>query len=54
MIITPPEKDITLPSEDVCFELALNNWINCLATSAVYQLPDLSAVGEAGVVKLGS
>ena len=28
VIVTPPEKDITLPTEDVCFELSTNNWIN--------------------------
>ena len=52
VIITPPEKDITLPSEDVCFELSTQQLDKLLKAAAVYQLPDLSAVGEAGVVKL--
>ena len=52
VIITPPEKDITLPSEDVCFELSTQHLDKLLNAAAVYQLPDLSAVGEAGVVKL--
>ena len=52
VIVTPPEKDITLPSEDVCFEVNTDQLEKLLKASAVYQLPDLSAVGEAGVIKL--
>jgi hypothetical protein len=52
VIITPPEKEINLPSEDVCFELSTEQLDRLLKASAVYQLPDISAVGEAGVVKL--
>jgi hypothetical protein len=52
VIITPPDKDIVLPSQDVCFELSTQQLDKLLKASAVYQLPDLSAVGEAGVVKL--
>ena len=52
VIVTPPEKEITLPSEDVCFELSTSELDKLLKASAVYQLPDLSAIGEAGVVKL--
>ena len=52
VIVAPPEKSITLPSEDVSFTLDSNNLIQLLKASAVYGLPDLSAVGEAGVVKL--
>ena len=52
VIITPPEKDITLPSEDVCFEVSTDQLEKLLKASAVYQLPDLSAVGESGVIKL--
>ena len=52
VIVTPPDKAITLPSEDVCFELSTNQLDKLLKASSVYQLPDLSAVGEAGVVKL--
>ena len=52
VIVTPPEKDITLPSEDVCFEVSTDQLEKLLKASAVYQLPDLSAVGENGVVKL--
>ena len=52
VIVTPPEKDITLPTEDVCFELNTQQLDKLLKAAAVYQLPDLSAIGEAGVVKL--
>jgi len=52
VIVTPPEKDINLPSEDVCFLLDTKELDKLLKAAAVYQLPDLSVVGEAGVVKL--
>ena len=52
VIVTPPEKDITLPTEDVCFELSTQQLDRLLKAAAVYQLPDLSAIGENGVVKL--
>ena len=52
VIISPPEKDIILPSDDVSFKLGSENLTSLLKAAAVYQLPDLSAVGEAGVVKL--
>ena len=52
VIVTPPEKEITLPSEDVCFELSTSVLEKLLKAAAVYQVPDLSAVGENGVVKL--
>jgi hypothetical protein len=52
VIVTPPEKDISLPTEDVCFELSTEQLDKLLKAAAVYQLPDISAVGEAGVVKL--
>jgi len=52
VIVTPPEKEIALPSEDVCFELSTDQLEKLLKASAVYQLPDLSAVGANGVVKI--
>ena len=52
VIVTPPEKAIQLPSEDVTFELSTDQLEKLLKASAVYQLPDLAAVGENGVVKL--
>ena len=52
VIVTPPEKAINLPSEDVCFELSTDQLDKLLKAAAVYQLPDISAVGESGVIKL--
>lgn len=52
VIISPPEKEIQLPSQDVCFQLDSVTLEKLVKAAAVYQLPDLSAVGEAGVVKL--
>ena len=52
VIVSPPEKSITLPSEDVCFELDTQVLGTLMKAAAIYQVPDLSVVGEAGVVKL--
>ena len=52
VIVSPPDKEIVLPSEDVCFVLNTQQLDKLLKAAAIYQLPDLSAVGEAGVVKL--
>jgi len=52
VITAPPEKEINLPTEDVCFQLDSTALDKLLKAAAVYQLPDLSAIGEAGVVKL--
>ena len=52
VIISPPEKEITLPSEDVHFQLESSALDKLLKAAAVYQLPDFSVIGEAGVVKL--
>jgi hypothetical protein len=52
VIVAPPEKEINLPTEDVCFQLDSTALDKLLKAAAVYQLPDLSAIGEAGVVKL--
>ena len=52
VIISPPDKDIQLPSQDVCFQLDSTSLEKLVKAAAVYQLPDLSAIGEAGVIKL--
>ena len=51
-IVTPPDKEITLPSEDVTFELSTQQLDRLLKAAAIYQLPDLSVIGENGVVKV--
>ena len=52
VIIAPPEKEITLPSQDVCFQLDSVTLEKLIKAAAVYQLPDMSAIGENGVIKL--
>ena len=52
VIVSPPEKEIQLPSKDVCFQVDSVTLEKLVKASAVYQLPDLSAVGEAGVIRL--
>lgn len=52
VIVAPPEKDIDLPSEDVCFQLDHSQLDKLIKAAAVYKLPDLSAIGEAGVIRL--
>ena len=52
VITAPPEKDITLPTKDVCFQLDSASLEKLVKAAQVYQLPDLSAIGEAGVIKL--
>ena len=52
VIITPPEKSIDLPSEDVTFDLSTDQLDKLLKAAAIYQLSDLSVVGGDGVVKV--
>ena len=52
VIVKPPDKTIELPSEDVTFELSTDQLDKLLKAAAIYQLPDLSVVGENGAVKL--
>ena len=52
VIITPPEKPITLPTEDVSFKLSTDQLDKLLKAAAISQLPDLSVIGANGVVQL--
>ena len=52
VIVTPPEKEITLPSEDVNFTLSTDQLDKLLKAAGIYQLPDLTVVGRNGVVKI--
>ncbi len=51
-IITPPEKPITLPSEDAVFDLSTDQLDKLLKAAGIYQLPDLAVIGGDGVVKV--
>ena len=52
VIVAPPEKEIQLPTQDVSFQMDSVTLEKLVKAAAVYQLPDLSAIGEAGVIKL--
>ena len=52
VIVTPPDKTLTLPTADVAFVLNTYDLDRLLKAAAIYQLPDLSAVGQGGVVNL--
>ena len=51
-IVTPPEKPITLPSEDAVFDLSTDQLDKLLKAAGIYQLPDLAVIGGDGVVKV--
>ena len=44
VIVTPPDKEIALVSEDVSFELSTSQLDKLLKAAAIYQLPDLEVV----------
>jgi len=52
VIVTPPEKAIELPSDDVTFDLSTDQLDKLLKAAAIYQLQDLSVIGGDGVVKI--
>jgi len=52
VIITPPEKEITLPSEDAVFDLSTDQLDKLLKAAGIYPLPDLAVIGGDGVVKV--
>jgi len=52
VIVTPPDKELTLPTTDVEFDLSTEQLDKVRKAVLAFQLPDLSVVGEAGVVKL--
>jgi len=52
VIVSPPEKEISLPSRDICFQLEHSQLDKLKKAAAVYQLNDLSVIGDAGVIRL--
>ena len=52
VIVTPPDKEIELPSEDVSFTLSTEQLDKLIKAAGIYQLPDLAVVGKNGVVKI--
>ena len=52
MIITPPDKDINLPSADVTVSLSSGDLTKVLKATSVLQLPEVAFVGEGGICYL--
>ena len=52
VIIAPPEKEINLPTKEVCFQLESTSLDKLVKAASVYQLPDLSVIGENGEITM--
>ena len=52
VIIAPPDKEINLPTQEVCFQLESSSLEKLVKAAAVYQLPDLSVIGENGEITM--
>ena len=52
LIFAAEDRDILLPSRDVCFQMEEQQFEKLIRSSAVFGLPDFSVVGENGIVKL--
>lgn len=52
MVISPPEKDISLPSEDVSVRVVWDDLQSVIKASGVLQLPEIAFVGEDGKCSL--
>ena len=52
VIIAPPDKQINLPTQEVCFQLESTALDKLVKAAAVYQLPDLSVLGENGEITM--
>lgn len=52
VITSAPEKDLELPSVDVSFDLSTETLNTLLRAAGVYNLDDLSLVGEGGTMQL--
>lgn len=52
VIVSPPEKTISLPTEDICFVLNSQDIEKLIKASVIYDAPDLSVVGKHGIVTM--
>ena len=50
LIVTPPEKEIVLPSKDIYFEIAEQDMATVLKALGVLGMPEVSIVGEDGTI----
>jgi len=52
VIVSPPEKEISLPSEDVSFVITSQQLEKLKKAASIYQLPDISAIGDGAMIKV--
>ena len=52
VIVSPPEKEISLPSEDVSFVISSQQLEKLKKAASIYQLPDISAIGDGVMIKV--
>ena len=52
VIIAPPDKEINLPTQEICFQLETTSLEKLIKAAAVYQLPDLSVIGRDGEIHM--
>jgi hypothetical protein len=52
VIVSPPDKELKLPSQDVCFVLEQSHLDKIIKAKQIYQLDDLSAVGDGKKIEL--
>ena len=52
VITAPPEKELNLPSEDVCVTLTEDQLENVKKAAAVLQIPDVSLIGDGNKIRL--
>jgi len=54
VIVSPPEKALVLPSKDVSFTITPSHLSQLLQAANTLDLPDLSVIGDAGVIRLSA
>ena len=52
VIVSPPEKQLNLPSEDITFQINQGHLNQLLQAANTLDLPDLAVIGDAGVIRL--
>lgn len=52
IIVSPPNKEMNLPSSDYCFQIDSSQLKQLQKASSAYQLSDMSAIGENGVISI--
>jgi hypothetical protein len=52
VIVSPPEKEIVLPSSDVCFVYSSSVHEKLMKAASVYQVSDLSCIGADGKIMM--